>query len=141
MKPIKFLVLAAGLTGIAAFFLPLIAVTDGTTSVTIKGIQTVTGIESAAELTNSKAAAAGVDDATVAGINKAFDDVKLIVMIVFVPAVLCTLFGLIGVIKGSFGRGLGIGVLLFGGLGLAIWALLNAASNEAGAESGLDVKG
>ena len=58
MKPTKFLVLAAGLAGIAAFFLPLIAVTDGKSSVTIKGVQTLTGIESIGEVTDSKEAAA-----------------------------------------------------------------------------------
>jgi hypothetical protein len=129
MKATKFIVLLAGVTGVVAFFLPLIAVPGASSSVTISGFQSVQGISSvAASSADKREGAVSNEELTV--INKALDDSKLVILAVFAPALLCALFGLIGVAKGSFGRGLGTLSLVVGAIGFAIWAILNSKAGD-----------
>jgi hypothetical protein len=131
MKATKFIVLLAGVTGVVAFFLPLIAVSGAGSSVTISGFQSVQGISSVPGASSADKAAQDAlskEDLTV--INKALDDSRLVILAVFAPALLCALIGLIGVAKGSFGRGLGILASVLGAIGFAIWAILNSKAGD-----------
>lgn len=130
-KATKFIVLAAGLLGLIGFFLPLISVNKSGVEGKLSAFQIVKGIDSAQDVVeNEGAAVAGTaaEKEMVGDANEALGAVKGIVLALFVPALFLTLFGGIGTAKKRFGRGLGIGSLLFGVIGLAVWALLNSAA-------------
>jgi len=134
MKAIKFIVLGAGVIGLIAFFLPLIAVKG--VNVPISAFNIVRGAEAIQQ------AVGGETDQMARDLDEGAGAVKAIVLGAYAPALLCFLFGLIGVVKSSFGRGLGIGTLLFGLIAIGIWMLLNTAANDAGAQTSAgDVKG
>jgi hypothetical protein len=137
MKATKFIVLAAGIVGLIAFFLPLVAVKDSGVKGAISAFQIVKGIDSAQDVVEGGTATnPAADRAAAKDANEALGKVKGIVLALFVPAALLTLFGGIGAKKQRFGRGLGVGSLLVGLLGLAIWALLSTAAKEAGGDGG-----
>jgi hypothetical protein len=102
VKATKFIVLTAGIIGVAAFFLPLIGATGA------HGWS-----ESAFGLVRPHE---GMDARTTA--------LSSLVLAAFGAVPACVIIGLIGVIGGRFGRGLGAGALIMGGLGMAAWALL-----------------
>jgi hypothetical protein len=138
VKSTKYIVLGAGIIGLIAFFLPLIAVQNSGLEGKLSAFQIVKGLDSAQEVVGEAGAAmAGTVEEQVAvkQANDALGAVKMIVLAIFVPALFLALFGAIGTAKKRFGRGLGIGSLLFGLLGLGIWALLNSAASEGGGES------
>lgn len=136
----KFIVLLAGIVGVAAFFLPLASVKDSGFTGQLSAFQIVKGISSTQDVVGEagKIVDSETDKAAVKDANEALSAVKGIVLACFAPAVFLLLFGGIGAAK-RFGRGLGIGSLLFGLIGLGIWALLSAAFKETGAESAVGV--
>jgi hypothetical protein len=135
MKAAKFLVLGGGIIGLIAFFLPLISVAKSGVEGQLSAFQIVKGIDAVEDVVDTaEGTAAGKTvegKQAVAEANEALGAVKMIVLAIFVPAIFLTLFGALGA-KKRFGRGLGIGSLLFGLIGLGIWALLNSAASDAG---------
>jgi hypothetical protein len=138
MKFTKFVVLAAGLAGLLAFFLPLVSVKDSGIKGAISAFQIVKGIDSASDVVDQAAVTAGsaADRAMARDANQALGAIKGIVLALFVPAVLLTLLGGLGTARKRFGRGMGAGSLVVGVIGLAIWAILNSAASEAGSDGG-----
>ena len=139
MKGIKLMVLVAGLAGIAAFFLPLVAVQKSGVEGALSAYRIVVGIQEAQQVV-SGAAGQGVGAADIAEANKALGGIKGIVLGIFAPAVLLLVLGLTGVARKKFGRVAGVFSLLLGLLGLGIAAILLSAAKEAGGSSG-DVAG
>lgn len=148
MRFTKFIVLAGGLIGLLAFFLPLVAVKDSGVTGALSAYRIVKGIDSAAQVVDH-ADSAAVDSfdksdefqTTKKDANAALGEVKGVVLAVFAPALLLALIGGVAAMRKKFGRLGGVGALLFGGIGLGIWAILNAAANEVAAQGGHDVKG
>jgi hypothetical protein len=148
MKFTKFIVLAGGLIGLLAFFLPLIAVKDSGVTGALSAYRIVKGIDSAQQvIEHADTAAVDAYDkseafaASKADANQALGEVKGVVLAIFAPALLLTLIGGVAVMRKKFGRLGGVGALLFGAIGLGIWAILNAAASEVEATGGSDVKG
>lgn len=113
MKASKFIVLAGGVVGIFAFFLPMVAVQRSDFTGTVSAFQIIKGLDSAA-----------------------VNDLKGIVMAFFSPAILLTLIGGMGVARKKFGRVAGAFSLIFGLIGLGIGGLLTSAA-EGDSGSGL----
>ena len=149
MKFTKFLVLAGGLVGLLAFFLPLVAVKHSGVTGALSAYRIVKGIDNAEQVianadTGSVGGATDPEAARVskAEANQALGEVKGVVLAIFAPALLLALIGGVAVLRKKFGRLGGVGALLFGGIGLGIWALLNSAANEVAASGNTgDVKG
>jgi hypothetical protein len=135
VKATKYVVLVSGLVGIIAFFLPLISVAKSGVEGKLSAYQIVTGIDQAQDVVGSAATGSASEARAVDDANQALGAVKGIVLAIFLPAGLLLLFGGIGAAKKKFGRGLAIPSMIFGLLGLGIWALLNAAASEGGGES------
>lgn len=106
MKASKFIVLAGGVVGILAFFLPMVSVQRADFTGTVSAFQIMKGLD----------AAAGVDE--LKGITMAF----------FAPAILLAVIGGIGVARKKFGRVAGAFSLIFGLIGLGIGSLLTSAA-------------
>lgn len=137
----KILVLVGGVLGIASFFMPYFTAHDSRTDsdisispyVAFSGVDSIqdvaegAAVDAAAELGADKAASV---QSNMAEVNEMLDSIKTFLLIPIAPAIFLILFGALGM-KGRFGRGLGAGSLIFGILGLGIWALLNAALGEA----------
>ena len=142
VKVSKFVVLLSGVIGLVAFFLPILAVESSGIEGKLSAYQIVSGIETVKDVvkqapnTGTAEEKQAIDQA-----NAELDKYRGFVYAIFGPAALLALFGLIGVLRGRFGRGLAVPTLLFGLLGLAIWYLLDSAANEVGAEHGESVKG
>jgi len=134
VKATKYIVLAAGLIGLVAFFMPLIAVEKSGVEGKLSAYRIVKGIDSAQDVVKESGAAAGSvqDKQAVEEANAALGDVKGIVLAIFGPALLLAVFGGIGAARKRFGRGLAIPSFLIGLIGLGIWALLNSAASAAG---------
>ncbi len=113
MKASKFIVLAGGVVGILAFFLPMVAVHRPDFTGTVSAFEIIKGLDSAA-----------------------VNDLKGIVMAFFSPAILLALIGGLGVARKQFGRVAGAFSLIFGLVGLGIGALLTSAA-EGDSGSGL----
>ncbi|MDY0000985.1 MAG: hypothetical protein RBU30_06800 [Polyangia bacterium] len=136
-KSIKYVILAAGLLGLISFFMPLISVSKAGITGKLSAYRIVKGLDSAQEVVGKEGAKLKDKDdrAAVADANKALGAVKGIVMAVYFPAFMLFLFGLVGSLKRSFGRGLSIPSFIFGLLGLGIAGLLSAAASSGGGES------
>jgi hypothetical protein len=137
----KFVVLGAGLIGVLAFFLPLLAVKDAGSQGKVSAFQIIKGLGKAQDVVDEvgkqagmAAEQAGIEKQEVKRVTKDVDStlgaIKAVVMAVFLPALLLLVFGAVGALRGAFGRVLGIFSLIFGLVGLGIWALLNAAAQE-----------
>lgn len=133
----KYIILGAGLIGLIAFFMPLIAVNKSGVSGKLSAYRIVVGISSAKQVVSKagKAADTVESKAAVKDANKALSAVRGIVLAIFVPALLLTIFGGVGTLRKSFGRGLAIPSFIFGLIGLGIWALLSSAASAGGGES------
>lgn len=145
MKATKFIVLSAGLIGLIGFFLPLIAVQVQGVTGAVSAFNVVAGIEAGQEELDKQVEANKdlLDDKTKAVAKEAGElggTIKMVILLAYSPALLCFLFGLIGVLKKSFGRGLAFGSLIFGLITFGLWAMLNSAAGDAAAAGG-DVKG
>lgn len=132
MKASKFVVLAGGILGILAFFLPMVSVTRQGHTATVSAFQVVKGldaVETALDKDEVKMKAAAYGGTS--SLNEAKDDIgaiKGIVMAFFAPALLLALLGGAGVARKKFGRVAGTFALLFGLVGLGIGALLKSAA-------------
>jgi hypothetical protein len=116
MKASKFLVLAGGILGILAFFLPMVT------------------LHRADYSGSEEVRTAAMNSEAVASAKEGLDAMKGIVMAIFVPAILLAALGALGVSKRRFGRVAGFFSLLFGAIGLGIGMLLKSA---AGADAGI----
>jgi len=135
MKASKFLVLAGGILGILAFFLPMVAIHRADYSGSASAFQIIKGLQVASDVVNTEEVrAAAMNGEAVASANEGLDAMKGIVMAIFVPAILLAAIGAFGVSKRKFGRVAGFFSLLFGVIGLGIGMLLKSA---AGADAGI----
>jgi len=135
VKAAKFMVLVAGLMGLVAFFLPLFSVDVSGKSFSVSAFQAVRGVEAVKAHLESEAGAQIRQDPQA---QKSIDDldeiltkVKSYLFIMYAPAALLVLLGIIGVVKQKFGRGFGILALLLGLVTFGFWALLFFAAGEA----------
>ena len=135
MKASKFLVLAGGLLGIIAFFLPMVTVHHAGQEGSVSAFQIIKGLEVASQALDSETARhAAVNTAAISEAKSGVAEMKGIVMAIFVPAILLAAFGALGIAKKKFGRGMGALSLILGLIGLGIGALLKSA---AGADGGI----
>jgi len=135
MKASKFLVLAGGILGILAFFLPMVTIHRADYSGSASAFQIIKGLQVAGDAVNSDSVrAAAMNSEAVSQAKEGLDAMKGIVMAIFVPAILLAAFGAFAVTKQRFGRAAGFFSLLFGLIGLGIGALLKSA---AGADGGI----
>lgn len=131
MKASKFLVLAAGILGILAFFLPMVTVHHGGSSGSASAFQIIKGLEVASDaVASDDVRAAAMSSADVASAKEGLDAMKGIVMAIFVPAILLAAIGAFGVSKKKFGRVAGFFSLVLGLIGLGIGMLLNGAAGD-----------
>jgi len=135
MKASKFLVLAGGILGILAFFLPMVTLHRADYSGSASAFQLIKGLSVASDAVSSEdVRAAAMSSESVQSAKEGLDAMKGIVMAIFVPAILLAAIGALGVSKRRFGRVAGVFSLLFGLIGLGIGALLNSA---AGPDAGI----
>ena len=92
MKPVKFLILAAGAIGVVAFFLPLIAVSQDGVAVKVSAKQLVFGIDSLEDVSAAGKAVRGTEEEKQAidQADKARKYTGPLAVIVFVPSLLVT---------------------------------------------------
>jgi len=144
VKAAKFMVLVAGLMGLIAFFLPFLSAESQGKSASISAFQAVKGIDTALDATEQAAAAGNATAETKSAsseIAEVVNKVKAFLYAMYAPALLLFLFGIIGVVKKKFGRGLAVLSLLLGLVALGFWALLFMAAGEANKDAtGSDVK-
>ena len=143
MKFIKYMVLGAGIIGVLAFFMPLTAVSRAGLTAKISAYDAVVGIDSLQDVVSGQGSelAGEGSQKELDEINEGLAEVKTIILMIFVPSAFLLLFGVVGTLKKKFGRGLGAGSLIFGLIGLGIWAIINSAAGEIEAETGESVKG
>jgi hypothetical protein len=137
MKASKFLVLAGGILGILAFFLPMVTVERDGGKVSASAFQIVKGLDavkSKLDKTEVKMSAAAYGStAELSRAKSDLSDIKGIVMAIFAPALLLAAIGGAGLARKKFGRVAGGFSLVFGLVGLGIGALLkSAAEGDAG---------
>jgi hypothetical protein len=132
MKASKFVVLAGGILGILAFFLPMVSVTREGKTATVSAFQVVKGLEVVStELAKDEVAVRAASVGETASLAQAQDgigSIKGIVMAVFAPALLLAAIGGAGVARKRFGRGAGTFSLLLGLAGLGIGVILKGAA-------------
>jgi hypothetical protein len=133
MKASKFVILAGGILGILAFFLPMVTVQKDGAKASLSAFQIVKGvdaikIELEKEQREVRASMASIDDPYAAEAKKGLDQMKGIVMAFFAPAFWLVVIGGIGLARKQFGRVAGTFSLLLGLAGLGIGALLKAAA-------------
>ncbi|CAN5919704.1 hypothetical protein BH11MYX3_BH11MYX3_17320 [soil metagenome] len=135
MKASKFLVLAGGILGILAFFLPMVTIHRADYSGSASAFQLIKGLSVASDAVDSETVrAAAMNSEAVSSAKEGLDAMKGIVFAIFVPAILLAAIGAFGVSKRKFGRVAGVFSLLLGLIGLGIGALLK---NAAGADAGI----
>ncbi len=130
MKATKFIVLAAGILGILAFFLPLAKTTGkGNVQVSVSAFQVVKGLDAVSDAVDKPDVAMAMADSGISSSSAKSDlsTMKGIVMGVFAPALLLAIVGAFGLKRGKFGRGAGALALVFGLLALGIGAILKSA--------------
>lgn len=133
MKASKFLVLAGGLLGILAFFLPMVTIHRADYSGSASAFQIIKGLSVASDAVSSEEVrAAAMNSEAVSQAKEGLDAMKGIVMAIFVPAILLAAIGALAVTKKKFGRGAGVFAFLLGLVGLGIGALLKSAAGDDG---------
>ena len=142
MKASKLIVLAGGILGILAFFLPLVSVQRDNVHGTVSAFQLIKGLDTASAAvdqadTQVNVASVGANDAAathaMAGeAKKDLGALKGIVLAIFAPALLLALIGGLGVARNRFGRGAGALSLVLGLVGLGIAAILKSAAEGDG---------
>lgn len=128
MKASKLIVLAGGILGILAFFLPLVSVERGGAKASVSAFQVIKGLDQVEVAIEEGAARGQYDVATSASAKKDISALKGIVMAIFAPALLLAVLGGLGVARKRFGRAAGAFSLLAGLVGLAIGAILKSAA-------------
>ncbi|MBI5499177.1 MAG: hypothetical protein HY907_02970 [Deltaproteobacteria bacterium] len=141
MKYTKFAVIAGGVLGLIAFFMPLIHVKQNGFEGKASAFDVIKGLSAAEDAASTgEGVAAGLgetDAARLAGdVKEGANTAKWIMYIPFVPCAFFVLFGGLGLLR-RYGRLLGVGTLIFGLMGLGFWALLRAAAKESGVEDSL----
>jgi hypothetical protein len=135
VRAAKFMVLAGGLMGLVAFFLPLLSVDVAGKTLTVTAFQAVRGAEAVKQNWESEIGAKVESTPEIKQALDRFDElltkVKPYLYIMYAPAALLVLLGLIGVMKQKFGRGFGVLSLLLGLVAFGFWALLYFAAGEA----------
>lgn len=135
MKATKFIVLAGGILGILAFFLPMVTLHRADFTGSASAFQLIKGLDAASSAVNSdEVRVAAMSSETVSQAKEGLDAMKGIVAAIFVPAILLAIMGAFGVKRRSFGRVAGGFSLLLGLIGLGIASLLKSA---AGADAGI----
>ena len=146
MKLTKFVILGGAVIALLSFFLPLVTAENKQLNIhgSISAFQMVKGLSSmedaisgAGESARSEEAKAWVRDA-----NKSFESVKGVIALVYAPAALLFLVGLVGAIRGKLGRLGGVGALLFGGVAAGFGGIMLSAAGGAdpsGAKPGLAI--
>jgi hypothetical protein len=136
VKATRFIVLAAGILGLASFFLPFVAVQNSGVKGQLSAYTIVKGIDDAQEVVKSSAVPAHVAKKDLAEVNAALSQVKGIVLGLYAPLALLVVIGVVGLSRKKFGRVAGSFSFVVGLIGLAVAALLlSAASEEPTAES------
>lgn len=136
-KLAKFIVLGGGVLGVLGFFLPLVSATYQNVTAQMSTFQLVSGIDKIDEIVDVKIdevpaeAQAGLTD-----FNEALAKARAIFYALFAPSALLLLFGVLAIAKARMGRVLGAFSFLVGGLGIGIWAFLQAVISEAAKEGG-----
>lgn len=130
MKASKFIVLAGGILGILAFFLPMVTVQRQDFSGSVSAFQIVKGLDAVSVAAGSHDVSVALADAgsSAQSAKDALDGMKGIVMAIFAPALMLSLIGGLGVMRKKFGRVAGTFSLLFGLIGLGIGAMLKGAA-------------
>jgi hypothetical protein len=134
VKAAKYLVLVAGLMGLVAFFLPMVTAEHQGQKISASAFQAVRGVsigeEKLDEASKTQAAATPEGQKAVSDMGDFLTKVKAFLYGVYAPALLLTLFGLIGVLKKKFGRGFGVLSVLLALVVLGLWALFFMAQGE-----------
>jgi hypothetical protein len=131
----KYIVIACGLAGVAAFFMPLIHVNMKGYQGQVSAYDALKGIEVAEEGAKAGEVAGkltGNRDLTQDSrdVKDKAETARALLVIPFVPPAVFLILGLFGFIKGSFGRIFGLGTLLFALIGLGLAALLYSAAQD-----------
>lgn len=133
MKASKFLVLAGGILGILAFFLPMVTIHRADYSGSASAFQIIKGLSVASSAVDSETVrVASMNTESVQSAKEGLDAMKGIVFAIFVPAILLAAIGAMGVSKRRFGRVAGTFSLLLGLIGLGIGMLLVGAAGPDG---------
>jgi hypothetical protein len=137
MKASKLIVLAGGILGIVAFFLPMVTVEHRGTRVSASAFQVVKGIDAiqdeGGKALEVNAASLGREGKkAVKEADDTLGQIKAFVIAIFVPALLLAAIGGLGVARKRFGRVAGTFSLLLGLVGLGIAALLQSAASSDG---------
>lgn len=132
MKASKFIVLAGGILGILAFFLPLVSVERQGAKASVSAFQVIKGLDQVEVAVDEGAARGAYNVETSASAKKDIGAMKGIVMAIFAPALLLSLLGAAGVARKRFGRVAGTFSLLAGLIGLGIAAILKSAAEGDG---------
>lgn len=136
MKIWKILILLTGLAGIAGFFLPMTKTSE--TSFSALDIMRAKTADHASQIADEMKKVGEAHDASAEMTAKAAADIgerglnglKGVVAALFVPALLLTLIGLTGVVRGKFLRLGAIFALLLGLVSSAIWGIFFLASKD-----------
>lgn len=135
MKLTKYIVLLCGLAGLGAFFMPLIHVNIRGFQGQVSAYDALRGIEAAkgaAEATETVGVLTGDRDLKQDSrdVKEGAETAKAVLFVPFIPPAVFVLLGLLGFLKGSFGRGFGFGTALFAVIGLGLVALLYSAAQD-----------
>lgn len=144
MKASKFVVLAGGILGLIAFFLPLLSIpVDNNQTVRVSAFQVVRGVDGLVDAAGVKEEIASLDldsrKLLDAGDHEELGAMKKLVFAIFLPAGLIALIGVLGVARKKFGRLAGTFALLLGLVTLGVGALMRSAANESGTSAGIAI--
>jgi len=130
VRSTKLLVLAAGITGIVAFFQPLVTVESPRYAGTVTSLDVLRGIDLAERL-REQVDRDQVDSAEARLLLDNFEEavgaVRIFLVVLYLPAVMLALVGLIGVVRGRLGRVGGGLAMAFGMAGAGVAGALLAA--------------
>jgi hypothetical protein len=143
MKATKLIVLLGGVLGVLAFFLPMAKVSHQGAEVSISAAQLFTGVD---ELQEKVEATTHVDGLTAEQLGKnktdvaeVLQEIKGIVLVCFLPALLLVLIGMVALVRRRFGRLGGALALLLGVVELLVFYGLRSGADaaEGGGEAGI----
>jgi hypothetical protein len=128
------MVLLGGLAGLIGFFLPLLVGEGHGTTDSLSAFQAVRLGSKLNEATEQATAGSTAAEAQSARdeMGDVVAKIKAVFYALYAPALLLFLFGLIGLLKKKFGRGLGVLSFLLGLVSIGLWALLFKAIGDAG---------
>ena len=135
MPSAKWIVLAAGVFGIVAFFVPLAYFEHGEASVPVSAFDVVRGVDERI----AEVAASTISEGDKAEIDEALTELKIVVLVCYAPAALLVVIGAVGAVRRRLGRIGGTLAVLLGGVGILIWYGLNQGAAGADAMAGFGV--